>query len=108
MSSSFPLVSVVGDGGFKSLAVLHAERGELFVLLHDLAVTLREPQVLFAHVPRDDVATGECPAIGVLNLDAVPPAAALDEVAKIPAIQSINLVQLPAAGQLPAWLQGVV
>ena len=47
-------------------------------------------------------------AIGVLNLDAVPPAAALDEVAKIPAIQSVNLVQLPAAGQLPAWLQGIV
>jgi D-3-phosphoglycerate dehydrogenase len=47
-------------------------------------------------------------AIGVLNLDAVPPAAALDEVARIPAIQSVHLVQLPAAGQLPDWLQGIV
>jgi D-3-phosphoglycerate dehydrogenase len=46
-------------------------------------------------------------AIGVLNLDAIPPQAAIDDVLKIPSIQSVQLVQLPPAGQLPAWLQGV-
>jgi D-3-phosphoglycerate dehydrogenase len=47
-------------------------------------------------------------AIGVLNLDAIPPQAAIDDVLKIPSIQSVHLVQLPPAGQLPAWLQGLV
>ncbi len=47
-------------------------------------------------------------AIGVLNLDAIPPQAAIDDVLKIPSIQSVHLVQLPPAGQLPAWLQGSV
>jgi D-3-phosphoglycerate dehydrogenase len=47
-------------------------------------------------------------AIGVLNLDAVPPQAAIDDVLKIPSIQSVHLVQLPPAGELAAWLQGVV
>ncbi|MHB8865640.1 MAG: phosphoglycerate dehydrogenase [Pirellulaceae bacterium] len=47
-------------------------------------------------------------AIGVLNLDAIPPQAAIDDVLKIPSVQSVQLVQLPPAGQLAAWLQGVV
>jgi len=47
-------------------------------------------------------------AIGVLNLDAIPAQAAIDDVLKIPSIQSVQLVQLPPAGQLPAWLQGLV
>ncbi len=47
-------------------------------------------------------------AVGVLNFDAFPPQAAIDEVLKLPAIQSVHLVQLPPAGQLPAWLQGLV
>ena len=47
-------------------------------------------------------------AIGVLNLDAIPPQAAIDDVLKIPSIQSVHLVQLPPAGELAAWLQGLV
>ncbi len=46
-------------------------------------------------------------AIGVLNLDAVPPAAALDEVSASPDIQSVRVIELPPAGQLPTWLQGI-
>ncbi|MEX2174194.1 MAG: ACT domain-containing protein, partial [Pirellulaceae bacterium] len=44
-------------------------------------------------------------AIGVLNLDSLPPQAALDEVAAHPDIQSVRVIELPAAGQLPTWLQ---
>ena len=40
--------------------------------------------------------------------DAVPPQAAIDDVLKIPSIQSVHLVQLPPAGELPAWLQGLL
>jgi D-3-phosphoglycerate dehydrogenase / 2-oxoglutarate reductase len=47
-------------------------------------------------------------AIGVLNLDAIPPQAAIDAVLRIPSIQSVHLVQLPPAGELPAWLQGLL
>jgi len=43
-------------------------------------------------------------AIGILNLDALPPQAAVVEVASHPAIQSIRIIQLPPAGQLPTWL----
>jgi len=46
-------------------------------------------------------------AVGVLNFDAFPPQAAIDEVLKLPAIQTVHLVQLPPTGQLPAWLQGL-
>jgi D-3-phosphoglycerate dehydrogenase / 2-oxoglutarate reductase len=44
-------------------------------------------------------------AVGVLNLDSPPPAAALDAVRSLPAITSATVVQLPPAGELPAWLQ---
>lgn len=44
-------------------------------------------------------------AIGVLNLDGVPSAAAIDAVAQHPAIRSVKLIVMPAAGQSPAWLQ---
>ena len=44
-------------------------------------------------------------AIGVLNLDGHPPAAALDEVRNHPAISSARILELPAAGNLPAWLR---
>lgn len=43
-------------------------------------------------------------AIGVLNLDATPPEAALAEVQKNPQITSVSVVKLPPAGQLPPWL----
>ncbi|MCA9266819.1 MAG: phosphoglycerate dehydrogenase, partial [Planctomycetales bacterium] len=49
-----------------------------------------------------DVAGG--PAIGVLNLDSEPPQAALDEVLAHPHIHSAIVVQLPKAGELPAWM----
>lgn len=47
-------------------------------------------------------------AIGVLNLDAIPPQCAVEDVLGIDAIESGQLIELPAAGQLPPWLQGLV
>ena len=44
-------------------------------------------------------------AIGVLNLDALPPQAALDEVSSHKDIESVRVIELPPAGQLPTWLQ---
>ncbi len=51
-----------------------------------------------------DVPGGE--AVGILNLDGEPPAAALEAVRKLPAISSAKVIHLPSAGQLPSWLQG--
>jgi len=45
-------------------------------------------------------------AIGVLNLDQVPPPAALAAVLANPAVQSATVIKLPAAGERPAWLAG--
>jgi D-3-phosphoglycerate dehydrogenase len=44
-------------------------------------------------------------AIGVLNLDSLPPPAALKEVADHKDIESVRVIELPPAGQLPNWLQ---
>jgi len=44
-------------------------------------------------------------AIGVLNLDALPPPAALAEVSSHPHISSVRVIELPIAGLLPTWLQ---
>jgi D-3-phosphoglycerate dehydrogenase len=44
-------------------------------------------------------------AVGILNLDGEPAAAALEGVRKLPAISSAVVVQLPPAGELPGWLQ---
>ncbi len=44
-------------------------------------------------------------AIGVLNLDQEPTPAAMAEVAASPDIKSARVLRLPAAGQLPSWLQ---
>jgi D-3-phosphoglycerate dehydrogenase len=44
-------------------------------------------------------------AIGVLNLDCVPPRVALEQLMAIQAIEKIHLIELPAHGQLPEWLQ---
>lgn len=52
---------------------------------------------------------GEAPggeAVGILNLDCEPPAAAVEAVRKLPAISSAKVIHLPSAGQLPSWLQG--
>lgn len=45
-------------------------------------------------------------AIGVLNLDNEPPQAAIDEVLANSDIQSVTIIRLPAAGELPAWMVG--
>ncbi len=45
-------------------------------------------------------------ATGILNLDAVPPAEALNAVRSVPNINSATVIRLPPAGKLPAWLQG--
>jgi D-3-phosphoglycerate dehydrogenase len=45
-------------------------------------------------------------AVGVLNLDSEPSRASLEEVRQLPAITSATVVRLPAAGQMPHWLQG--
>jgi D-3-phosphoglycerate dehydrogenase len=42
-------------------------------------------------------------AIGVLNLDSLPPAKALEELAH-PQISSMSVVKLPPAGESPSWL----
>ena len=44
-------------------------------------------------------------AIGVLNLDQEPTAAAMAEVREPPDIRSATVIRMPAAGKLPAWLQ---
>jgi D-3-phosphoglycerate dehydrogenase len=43
-------------------------------------------------------------AIGVVNLDSVPPQDALDEVLKHPDIISISLIKLPPREVMPPWL----
>ena len=43
-------------------------------------------------------------AIGVLNLDGIPPKVALDQLMAINAIEKVQIVELPALGVLPAWL----
>jgi D-3-phosphoglycerate dehydrogenase / 2-oxoglutarate reductase len=43
-------------------------------------------------------------AIGVLNLDGVPPKIALDQLMAISAIEKVQMVELPALGALPDWL----
>ena len=45
-------------------------------------------------------------SIGVLNLDEVPPAEAIEEVLQHPAIHSVNVIELPLAGEGPSWLRG--
>jgi D-3-phosphoglycerate dehydrogenase len=45
-------------------------------------------------------------AIGVLALDAQPPAEALAEILSMPTVSKAWIVHLPPAGALPAWLGG--
>lgn len=44
-------------------------------------------------------------AIGVLNLDTVPPQAAIDEALALKDIHSVKVIQLPKAGEHPGWMQ---
>jgi len=43
-------------------------------------------------------------AIGILNLDSLPPEEAVNEVKAHPQISNVTVVKLPKAGELPAWL----
>ena len=43
-------------------------------------------------------------AIGALNLDTTPPAAAISQLSEHPSIRSVQVIQLPLAGQIPPWL----
>jgi len=43
-------------------------------------------------------------AIGVVNLDSVPPESALEEVKNHPDVLSVSLIKLPEAGAVPPWL----
>ena len=43
-------------------------------------------------------------AIGVLNLDGVPPKIALDQLMAISSIEKVQMVELPGMGVLPSWL----
>ncbi|WP_425613779.1 phosphoglycerate dehydrogenase [Anatilimnocola sp. NA78] len=43
-------------------------------------------------------------AVGVLNLDTVPPKVAIDEVLAHPSITSARVIPMPSAGKLPSWL----
>lgn len=45
-------------------------------------------------------------AIGVLNLDQHPPDEAVEEVLNHPDITSVSIIDLPPAGQRPAWMVG--
>ncbi|HJN07404.1 MAG TPA: phosphoglycerate dehydrogenase [Pirellulaceae bacterium] len=45
-------------------------------------------------------------SIGVLNLDEVPPAEAIEEVLQQPAIHSVDVIELPLSGEGPSWLRG--
>ncbi|HTN76599.1 MAG TPA: phosphoglycerate dehydrogenase [Pirellulaceae bacterium] len=43
-------------------------------------------------------------AIGVLNIDSLPPQVALDALLAHPHIHSVKVIEMPPAGQLPTWL----
>lgn len=45
-------------------------------------------------------------AVGVLNLDDVPPQESIDEILRHPAINSARFIRLPAHGALPPWMPG--
>ena len=44
-------------------------------------------------------------SVGVLNLDVPPTADAIEEVQALTGIHRVDAIQLPAAGELPPWLQ---
>lgn len=88
--------------------------GNLFIFVHDdvpgivgaVGTIFGEHDVNIAQMAvgrKSDAPGGE--AIGVLNLDSVPSKAALEAVLNHPHIHKVRVIQLPVAGQLPAWLQ---
>lgn len=43
-------------------------------------------------------------AIGVLNIDGVPPQEAIEKVTSHPHIHGAKMIEMPAAGELPSWM----
>ncbi len=86
--------------------------GKLMVFTHDdvpgiigtVGTIFGEHQVNIAQMAVGRMGPGGG-AIGVLNLDGIPPQAALDAVANHPHIQSVKVIELPESGTMPAWLQ---
>jgi D-3-phosphoglycerate dehydrogenase len=87
--------------------------GNLLVFTHDdvpgiigaVGTTFGRHRVNIAQMAVGRV--GDAPggaAIGVLNLDDLPPQEAISEVLEHPAIHSVKLIRLPTAGQVPSWL----
>ena len=54
-------------------------------------------------VGRAGEAGGE--AIGVLNLDSIPPEQAMQEILDVEGVHKAKVITMPPAGQMPQWLQ---
>lgn len=89
--------------------------GHLFVFTHkDVPGIIGSVGTIFGkhHVNIGQMSVGRAgsapggDAVGVMNLDSHPPAAALEEVARHPDITSVRVVSLPGAEEFPPWLQG--
>ncbi len=89
--------------------------GNLMIFLHDdvpgiigaVGTIFGRHQVNIAQmaVGRRSGAAPGGEAIGVMNLDEVPPPEAIAEVLRHPHVQRVKVVEMPAAGELPPWLQ---
>ncbi|MDA1053923.1 MAG: phosphoglycerate dehydrogenase [Planctomycetota bacterium] len=88
--------------------------GNLFIFTHDdvpgiigaVGTTFGKHNVNIAQMAVGRAGSGPGgAAIGVLNLDEVPPQEAIDAVLKHPSVHRVKVIQLPAAGEGPAWLQ---
>ncbi|MFM2094021.1 MAG: hypothetical protein RIS70_1145 [Planctomycetota bacterium] len=89
--------------------------GHLFVFTHkDVPGIIGSVGTIFGkhHVNIGQMAVGRAgsapggEAIGVMNLDSPPPAAALEEVGRHPDVTSVRVISLPTADEFPPWLQG--
>lgn len=86
--------------------------GELLIFRHadvpgiigTIGTTFGKHKVNIAQMTVGRTTTGGT-ALGVLNLDAVPPQAAVDEIVANDKIENASIVTLPSADHLPAWLQ---
>lgn len=88
--------------------------GILFVFTHDdvpgiigaVGTTFGKHNVNIAQMAVGRAGSGPGgAAIGVLNLDEVPPQEAIDAVLQHPSVHRVKVIQLPPAGDGPAWLQ---
>lgn len=72
--------------------------GNVGVILADADVNIAQMAV----GRQNDMSGG--PAIGVLNLDAEAPAAAIEKVVALEGINTANMIALPPQGEFPDWL----